>query len=202
MITNLKDEEEKNESFCGVKKLRHINDLTLQVKACCISNRDLVRMLKATESAEESNWSNELLSYETSLNGYIENSTALMHRIRNTIDLVCLLSYLTSLLDFNHGLQVGYTLTLRNQIEASNITKELRDLTGEMQRVTRELKDLQQDNLDDSAAAKVLATVSALYLPGSFFVVSFHYRPSSSFFLFSSSCLSSFGTFNQTAHRS
>jgi hypothetical protein len=59
-----------------------------------------------------------------------------------------------------------------------------------MQRVTRKLKDLQQGNLDDSAAAKILATISALFT-WQLFIVSFHSFPLLSLSpLFASSSLS------------
>jgi hypothetical protein len=68
--------------------------------------------------------------------------------------------------------QVGYTLTLHNQLETAKVDKELRDMTGELRDVTTRLKDLQQDSVDDSVTVKIITVVSAFYLPGSFVAVS------------------------------
>ncbi|GLA78427.1 hypothetical protein AtubIFM55763_011157 [Aspergillus tubingensis] len=57
----------------------------------------------------------------------------------------------------------GYTLSLHNQLETARVDRELRDLTSS-------LKRLQEDNMNDSAAVKVITFVSAIYLPGSFIV--------------------------------
>jgi hypothetical protein len=51
------------------------------------------------------------------------------------------------------------------------VDKELRDLTEKLQNVTNELRDLQQDSVDDSVTVKIITFVSAFYLPGSFVVV-------------------------------
>jgi hypothetical protein len=68
--------------------------------------------------------------------------------------------------------QVGYTLTLHNQLETAKVDKELRDMTGELRDVTTRLKELQQDSVDDSVTVKIITVVSAFYLPGSFVAVS------------------------------
>jgi hypothetical protein len=61
--------------------------------------------------------------------------------------------------------EVGYTLTLHNQLESAKVEKKIHDLT-------EGLKDLTQDTVDDSATVKVITFVSAVYLPGSFIAVS------------------------------
>jgi hypothetical protein len=61
--------------------------------------------------------------------------------------------------------QVGYTLTLHNQLEAANIDRQLLELTDGLKRLT-------QDTVDDSATVKIITFVSAVYLPGSFIAVS------------------------------
>lgn len=61
--------------------------------------------------------------------------------------------------------QIGYTLTLHNQMEAAEIDKQLRDVTSKM-------KELTQSTVDDSATVKIITFVSAFYLPGSFVAVS------------------------------
>ncbi|KAL1979978.1 hypothetical protein VTN96DRAFT_4843 [Rasamsonia emersonii] len=147
-MTMQPDEADPNESFKRVTELRNVNDWAYQAQACCSNNLDVVRKLK--ESVDDE--TNELVSFETALAGYIESCEALLPRIRNTIDLV------------------GYTLTLHNQLETAQVDKELRDLTEKLRNVTNELKDLQQDSVDDSAAVKIITFVSAVYLPGSFVV--------------------------------
>lgn len=67
--------------------------------------------------------------------------------------------------------QIGYTLTLRNQLDAASVSIELRDLTAKLQGVTSELKDLQKLSVDDSAVVKIVTVMSAVYLPGTFIVV-------------------------------
>ena len=83
-------------------------------------------------------------------------------------------------------MQIGYTLTLNNQVEATQINKQLKSLAQEtvagnqqLQKlaedtviVTEELRKLTEDTVDDSATVKVITLLSALYLPGSFIAVS------------------------------
>lgn len=64
---------------------------------------------------------------------------------------------------YANATQAGYTLSLHNQLETARVDRELRDLTSS-------LKRLQEDNMNDSAAVKVITFVSAIYLPGSFIV--------------------------------
>lgn len=85
--------------------------------------------------------------------------------MRNAIDLVgfpnlCLVNRRA---DYANATQAGYTLSLHNQLETARVDRELRDLTSS-------LKRLQEDNMNDSAAVKVITFVSAIYLPGSFIV--------------------------------
>lgn len=61
--------------------------------------------------------------------------------------------------------QVGYTLTLHNQLETAKVDIELRDLT-------ERLKSLTESTVDDSATVRIITLVSAFYLPGSFVAVS------------------------------
>jgi len=148
-MTTAAEEADSKESFEIVKKLRNVNDFALQAQACCTSNLDVVQKLKGglVEGFQESNG---LHSLESALEGYIGSCDALIPRIRNTIDLV------------------GYTLTLHNQMETAQVDKELRDITEKLNNVTKELKDLQTDSLDDSATVKIITLVTAIYLPGSF----------------------------------
>ena len=80
--------------------------------------------------------------------------------------------------------QVGYTLTLHNQLETAKVDKELRDMTQklgnvteEMRNLTQDMKNLTQDTVDDSATVKIITFVSAIYLPGSFVGVSPFFVP-------------------------
>ena len=54
---------------------------------------------------------------------------------------------------------------MHNQLEAAKIDNELRNLTKKM-------KDLTEDTVDDSATVKIITFVSAVYLPGNFIAVS------------------------------
>lgn len=83
-MTMQPDEADPNESFKRVTELRNVNDWAYQAQACCSNNLDVVRKLK--ESVDDE--TNELVSFETALAGYIESCEALLPRIRNTIDLV------------------------------------------------------------------------------------------------------------------
>jgi hypothetical protein len=58
-------------------------------------------------------------------------------------------------------------------METAQVDKELRDITEKLNNVTKELKDLQTDSLDDSATVKIITLVTAIYLPGSFVTVCF-----------------------------
>lgn len=69
--------------------------------------------------------------------------------------------------------QVGYTLTLHNQLETAKVDNELRDMTKQLRDVTEQLRNLQLDTVDDSTTVKIITYVSAFYLPGSFVSVSF-----------------------------
>lgn len=153
-LTTQPEEAEPKESFIRVKALRNLNDWAHQAQACCKSNIDIVKKLRENVSIQSQSEIDELRYFQTALEGYIQSCEALMPRIRNTIDLV------------------GYTLTLHNQLETAQVDKELRDLTAKLQNVTNELRDLQQDSVDDSVTVKIITFVSAFYLPGSF-VVSF-----------------------------
>ena len=77
-------------------------------------------------------------------------------------------------------------MTLNNQVEATQINKQLKSLAQEtvagnqqLQKlaedtviVTEELRKLTEDTVDDSATVKVITVLSAFYLPGSFMAVS------------------------------
>src|SRR5215469_8211109 len=106
-MTTKPEKATASESFDRVERLRGIADFVLQANACCKSNLGVVTKLSEC-SIPKFKEDYELDSLETSLNGFIESSDALMPRIRNTIDLV------------------GYTLTLHNQLEAAKTDKELR----------------------------------------------------------------------------
>lgn len=54
--------------------------------------------------------------------------------------------------------QVGYTLTLHNELESAKVNDQIKRLT--------------QSTVDDSATVKTITIVSAIYLPGSFVGVS------------------------------
>ncbi|GKZ53938.1 hypothetical protein AnigIFM49718_008723 [Aspergillus niger] len=152
-LVDLPDESTPRESYKTVSELRNLNDFALRAHVCCRGNLDLVRALKpviasslgrrATESTRQALSGCETLSL--ALEGYIKSCEELIPRMRNAIDLA------------------GYTLSLHNQLETARVDRELRDLTSS-------LKRLQEDNLDDSAAVKVITFVSAIYLPGSFIV--------------------------------
>lgn len=161
------------ESFSRVKALRNMNDFALFAKACCSSNLELVEKLKC--SVTPLNDSSSLESQETLLRGHVESSNVLEGRIRNAIDLVGL-----RIREVEHDTdlgQVGYTLTLHNQLETAKVDNELRDMTKELRDVTEQLRNLQQDTVDDSTTVKIITYVSAFYLPGSFVAVSSHSNP-------------------------
>jgi hypothetical protein len=86
------EEAHANSSFQRVKALRNINDFAHFAKACCSSNLDLVTKLHESRLPAFVLASNELDSYITSLRGNIESSKALIPRIRNTIDLVSMVT--------------------------------------------------------------------------------------------------------------
>ncbi|KAF7175058.1 hypothetical protein CNMCM7691_006462 [Aspergillus felis] len=133
------------ESFNHLVTLRNLNDWVNKARASCEGTLDLVLRLK--DSFHECN------EHEPRIRSYIQSCDGLTPRVRNTTDLL------------------GFTLNLHNQLETAKIDRELRDITEQLQLVTSELKDLQRDNIDDSAAVKIITFISAVYLPGSFIVV-------------------------------
>ncbi|KAF2705205.1 hypothetical protein K504DRAFT_506155 [Pleomassaria siparia CBS 279.74] len=136
------EQTQPNSSYLRVQRLRNTNDLVIFSRACCSGNLDLLTRLGGSPLMALSNL-DEIYAHQSKMKGYIESSDVLKGRIQNSIDLV------------------GYTLTLHNQLEAVKVDKELRDLT-------RKLKKLTQDTVDDSATVKVITFLSAIYLPGSF----------------------------------
>ncbi|OJJ77544.1 hypothetical protein ASPBRDRAFT_112523 [Aspergillus brasiliensis CBS 101740] len=152
-LVDLPDESTPRESYDTVSDLRNLNDYALRAHICCRGNLDLISALKPAIASSSGKTASDstgqaLRGCETlilALQGYIKSCEELVPRMRNAIDLA------------------GYTLSLHNQLETARVDLELRDLTSH-------LKRLQEDNLDDSAAVKVITFVSAIYLPGSFIV--------------------------------
>lgn len=79
--------------------------------------------------------------------------------------------------------QLGYTLQLRNQVQAVNfqaetakVEKELRDMTANLKTLAQASQDMAKDTVDDSAAVKIITLVTAFYLPGSFVAVGLVFR--------------------------
>ncbi|GAT22101.1 similar to An11g01260 [Aspergillus luchuensis] len=152
-LVDLPDESTPRESYKTVSELRNLNDFALRAHICCRGNLDLVSALKPViasslgrrtlDSAGQALPGCEVLL--SALQSYIQSCEELIPRMRNAIDLA------------------GYTLSLHNQLETARVDRELRDLTSS-------LKRLQEDNMNDSAAVKVITFVSAIYLPGSFIV--------------------------------
>ncbi|GLB02242.1 hypothetical protein AtubIFM57258_003584 [Aspergillus tubingensis] len=152
-LVDLPDESTPRESYKTVSELRNLNDFALRAHICCRGNLDLVDALKPViasslgrrtlDSAGQTLPGCEVLLL--ALQSYIQSCEELIPRMRNAIDLA------------------GYTLSLHNQLETARVERELRDLTSS-------LKRLQEDNMNDSAAVKVITFVSAIYLPGSFIV--------------------------------
>lgn len=170
MVVN-PEKADAQESFLRVQSLRNMNDFALFAKACCTSNLEIVKSL-AQSSILPTEEFGVLETQDRILRGYVESSSALEGRIRNAIELVCLESVLSRGFKYADAKQVGYTLTLHNQLETAKVDKELRDMTGELRDVTTRLKELQQDSVDDSVTVKIITVVSAFYLPGSFVAVS------------------------------
>ncbi|KAI3321710.1 hypothetical protein HD806DRAFT_145170 [Xylariaceae sp. AK1471] len=144
------------ESFVHVQKLRNVIDFSMFANGCCTSNLKIVKCLESAGSAISGS-PRTFSSTRTILEEYIDSSQGLQARIQNTIDLI------------------GYTLTLHNQLETARFDKEIRDMTQEMKNlaqetgvITRKLKELAQNTVDDSSIVRVITIVSAFYLPGSF----------------------------------
>ncbi|PWY64183.1 hypothetical protein BO83DRAFT_146261 [Aspergillus eucalypticola CBS 122712] len=152
-LVDLPDESTPRESYKTVSELRNLNDFALRTHICCRGNLGLVSALKPViasslgrrtlDSAGQALPGCEALLL--ALQGCIKSCEELIPRMKNAIDLA------------------GYTLSLHNQLETASLDRELRDLTSS-------LKRLQEDNMNDSAAVKVITFVSAIYLPGSFIV--------------------------------
>lgn len=149
-------------SFRRVQVLRNTMDLVLSTRACCSGNLDLIqRLSRCSQPAIQR--LQILEAFECRMKGYIESADVLKGRVQNLIDLVSVTigSFHDSVFNTN---QIGYTLTLHNQMEAAKIDNELRSLT-------EQLKNLTEDTVDDSATVKIITLVSAVYLPGSFIAV-------------------------------
>lgn len=56
--------------------------------------------------------------------------------------------------------------------EIRDATNEMRNLAKETSQVTKRLKELTENTVDDSAIVRIITIVSAVYLPGSFVAVS------------------------------
>ncbi|KAL7627289.1 hypothetical protein AAE478_001478 [Parahypoxylon ruwenzoriense] len=130
------------ESFLRVQELRNTIDFAIFSNAGCTSNLDVIEFLTRIPRFD-SEGCQDLSTMSGVLQGFISSSKVLQDRIRNTIDLI------------------GYTLSLHNQQELRNLAQE----TGE---VTKGLKDLTENTVDDSAIVRIITIVSAFYLPGSF----------------------------------
>ncbi|ORY60026.1 uncharacterized protein BCR38DRAFT_488219 [Pseudomassariella vexata] len=144
------------ENFVHVQKLRNIIDFALFANACCSSNLDVAQSLETSLHVGEKE-TPTFSTTESMLQGFISSSHVLQDRVRNTIDLI------------------GYTLTLHNQLETARFDREIRDMTHELKNlaqetsvVTKKLKDLTENTVDDSAIVRIITIVSAFYLPGSF----------------------------------
>ncbi|KAI0009695.1 hypothetical protein F4779DRAFT_617338 [Xylariaceae sp. FL0662B] len=129
-------------SFLRVQELRNAIDFAMFANASCMSNLDVVDCLAKVPSSDGES-TRDLSSMGAILQGFVDSSKVLQDRIRNSIDLI------------------GYTLTIHNQQELQNLAQE----TGE---VTRKLKELTENTVDDSAIVRIITIVSAFYLPGSF----------------------------------
>ncbi|KAF2132835.1 hypothetical protein P153DRAFT_420745 [Dothidotthia symphoricarpi CBS 119687] len=140
---------EPNTSFRCVKSLRNTNDLIIFARACCSGNLDLVNRLQTTPIRLLSEI-DELSTHVSKMKGYVESADVLEGRVQNLIDLV------------------GYTLTLRNQMEAAKVQLEAAKIDTELRDLTEGLKKLGEQSVDDSATVKIITFVSAVYLPGSF----------------------------------
>lgn len=152
-------------SFVRVQELRHTNDLIHFARACCAGNLDLLERLSQLPLHASKSMSS-LATSQAKLKGFIESADVLKGRIQNLIDLVSIGPVRREHLPAGTKVrQVGYTLTLHNQLESAKVEKELRDLTESLNRLT-------QDTVDDSATVKIITFVSAVYLPGSFIAVS------------------------------
>ncbi|KAI8629047.1 hypothetical protein F5Y19DRAFT_88008 [Xylariaceae sp. FL1651] len=144
------------ESFADVQTLRNVIDFSIFASGCCTSNLKIVECLERAGSAISGS-PGTFSSMKAMLAEYIDSSKGLQARIRNTIDLI------------------GYTLTLHNQLETARFDREIRDMTQEMKNlaqetstITKKLKELAQNTVDDSAIVRIITIVSAFYLPGSF----------------------------------
>ncbi|KAI1075591.1 hypothetical protein F5B20DRAFT_594948 [Whalleya microplaca] len=130
------------ESFLRVQELRNVIDFVMFANASCMSNLDVIDCLEKIPTFDSES-QHDLSSMSSILQGFCDSSKVLQDRVRNSIDLI------------------GYTLTIHNQQELKNLAQE----TGE---VTKKLKDLTENTVDDSAIVRIITIVSAFYLPGSF----------------------------------
>ena len=85
MVAEL-NEADAQSYFAKVQSLRNMNDVLSHAKACCNSNKQLIKELLQPQGS--SSISLELNAQLSNLNGFVESVTALQERTRNTLELV------------------------------------------------------------------------------------------------------------------